>query len=79
LAVPPERVKPGIVAFVAESKYTARSDGCVQMTSFKPAANDTKLPALLEDNTVSRLNVLPEDVYVPIPTSQEPAVGSMMA
>jgi hypothetical protein len=61
-AVRPESVKPGIVAFVAESKYTARAEGCVQMTSFRPAPKLTSDPELLEESTVLRLNVLPKDV-----------------
>jgi hypothetical protein len=62
----------GIVAFVAESKYTARSAGWVQITSLEPAEKLTRLPELLEDSTVFRLSVLPLDVYVPTPTSHSP-------
>jgi hypothetical protein len=78
-AVRPDSVIPGIVAFVAESKYTARSDGWVQITSFKPVTNGTKIPALLEAKTVSRLKVLPDELYVPTPTSQAPVFASTMA
>jgi hypothetical protein len=42
--------------------YTFLSDGCVTNTSFEPAVNDTNEPALLEDSTVSRDNVFPEEV-----------------
>jgi hypothetical protein len=60
-AVNPEIVIPGTMVLVpAASRYTARSAGCVQMTSFTPAANTTKLPVLLESNTVSRDSVLPD-------------------
>jgi hypothetical protein len=42
--------------------YTLRSDGCVQIASFTPEPKLTKPPELLDDRTVSRLSVLPEDV-----------------
>jgi hypothetical protein len=71
-AVKPVIVIPGTVVFVAVSKYTARSDGWVQITSLEPAEKLTRLPELLEDSTVVRLSVLPLDVYVPIPTSHSP-------
>ena len=66
----PVLLSPGIVTVVfAASTYTARSDGCVTNTSFAPAVKDTADPALLDDKTVSRLNVLVLLVYVPMPTS----------
>jgi hypothetical protein len=49
-----------VVPFV--STYTARSAGWVTNTSFEPAVNDTNELALLEDKTVSRESVFPEDV-----------------
>jgi hypothetical protein len=52
--------------------YTLRSAGCVTNISLEPAVKLTKAPALLDDSTVVRENTLPEDVYVPIPTSQSP-------
>jgi hypothetical protein len=43
--------------------------GYVTNTSFVPALKLTKLPALLEANTVVRAKVVPDEVYVPTPTS----------
>ena len=68
-----------VTADPAASKYTALSAGYVQNTFFVPAAKTTKLPELLDSKTVVRLNVVPEAVYVPIPTSQSPVVGSAIA
>jgi hypothetical protein len=68
-----------VTADPAASKYTALSAGYVQNTFFVPAAKFTRLPELLDSKTVVRLRVVPEAVYVPIPTSQSPATGSLMA
>jgi hypothetical protein len=51
---------------VAKAVYPA---GYVTNTSFVPAVKETADPELLEANMVVRDNVVPEDVYVPIPTS----------
>jgi hypothetical protein len=41
----------------------------VQNTSFDPALKLTSDPEFDDDSTVSRLSVVPEDVYVPMPNS----------
>jgi len=43
--------------------------GYVQNTSFIPAEKFTKEPELLDERTVVLDNVVPDAVYVPIPTS----------
>ena len=43
--------------------------GYVTNTSLVPAEKLTSDPALLEDKTVVRDSVLPDKVYVPMPTS----------
>jgi hypothetical protein len=50
--------------------YAALDAGIVTKTFFVPAPKLTKLPELLEDKTVVLANVVPEAVYVPMPTSQ---------
>jgi hypothetical protein len=44
--------------------------GYVTKTFLIPALKLTRLPALLEDSTTSRDSVVPDEVYVPTPTSQ---------
>lgn len=46
----------------APSWYTDSSAGYVTKTSLVPAAKSTKDPPLLDDSTVSRDSVVPEDV-----------------
>lgn len=58
-----------VSVWVALSK-TAWLAGYVTNTFFVPAGKLTKLPELLDSSTVSRLKVVPEEVYVPIPVSQ---------
>jgi hypothetical protein len=41
----------------------------VTNTSFVPALKVTAEPELLDANTVVRANVVPDEVYVPMPTS----------
>jgi hypothetical protein len=43
--------------------------GYVQNTSFTPEEKFTKEPELLDERTVVLDNVVPDAVYVPIPTS----------
>jgi hypothetical protein len=59
-----------VTADPAASKYTALSAGYVQNTFLVPAEKLTKLPELLDSKTAVRLRVVPDEVYVPIPTSQ---------
>jgi hypothetical protein len=47
----------------------ARSAGNVQNTFLVPAEKVTSEPELLDAITVVRANVVPDAVYVPIPTS----------
>ena len=51
------------------SSNTAFSDGYVTNTSLVPAAKSIAPPPVDESRIVSRLSVVPEAVYVPIPTS----------
>ena len=60
------------VQVFAESLQTERPAGQVTNTSLLPVVNETNAPPLDDDKTVSRERVLPEDVYVPMPTSHEP-------
>ena len=54
-----------VTANPAASRYTDRDEGYVRNTSTAPV-KFTSAPALEEDNGVAlRLNVVPEDVYVP--------------
>jgi hypothetical protein len=50
------------------------SAGYVTNTSLVPDEKLTAEPLLEDDNTVSRESVVPEDVYVPMPTSHSEAV-----
>ena len=53
--------------------------GYVTNTSLVPAEKLTSAPALLEDRTVFLVKVLPDEVYVPIPTSHsEPDCPAMV-
>jgi hypothetical protein len=58
---------------------TARSAAYVTNTSLLPAAKFTKEPELLDSSTVVRVSVLPEDEYVPMPTSHAFVAASTMA
>src|ERR1700761_1109419 len=59
-------------------RQAMKSAGRSEKTSLVPAANETAEPALLLARITSRLRVVPELVYVPIPTSQAPFVVSEM-
>jgi len=48
---------------------TAWLAGYVTKTFFVPAEKLTKLPPLLESSTVVLASVVPDEVYVPSPTS----------
>ena len=63
---------PGVIAIPvpAVNPQADRLAGYVTKTFFVPAPKLTRLPALLEDSTVVLANVVPDDVYVPMPTSQ---------
>jgi hypothetical protein len=65
---------PNPVALPDASRLTDLPAGYVQNTSLVPAEKVTKLPLLLEANTVSRESVVPEEVYVPMPTSHSEEV-----
>ena len=51
-----------LVSLVSTLFTTDFSDGYVTNTSFVPAEKVTLFPLLLEDSTVSRESVVPEDV-----------------
>jgi hypothetical protein len=61
---------------VVPSTHTPRSDGYVAKTFLVPAANEILAPEALEARMVVRASVGPVVEYVPIPTSQAPALGS---
>jgi hypothetical protein len=54
--------------------HTPRSAGYVTNTSLVPRLKLTNEPELLEASTVSRERVVPDAVYVPIPTSHSVTV-----
>jgi hypothetical protein len=66
----------GVMYVPAEFRLTERSAGYVENTFFCPAPNETLAPPALEARIVSRVRVGPVVEYVPIPTSQSPALGS---
>jgi hypothetical protein len=55
--------------------FTADDAGNVTNTSFVPAERFTAEPELDEERIVVLANVVPEDVYVPIPTSHSEPLG----
>ena len=60
---------PNAIELPLPSLYIPCSAGYVTNTFFVPALKLTAVPPLLDSNIVSRDKVVPEDVYVPRPTS----------
>jgi hypothetical protein len=74
IAVPEPSVL--FVKVCAVSLSTDLSAGYVTNTSFVPAAKLTAVPPVLDSKIVFLAKVVPEAVYVPIPTSHAPVAAS---
>ena len=62
VALAPDGMTPFMAMVVLLSAYNVLEAGNVTKTFFVPALKFTRLPALLEDSTVSLDNVVPLDV-----------------